>query len=139
MINSSSPDEEIRQQEILYLESLRTLNLRAFLSHYHDDVFGWPGDQPAPMEKAAIGQAEAAEMAAIQPGSITIESLTSHVRTFGKVGIIDCEMHFDAITKDGAPLSTDMRWTHTWLRTEAGWKIIGGMSLPVSPTPNING
>ena len=135
MSNPSSPDEEICQQEIRYLESLRTLNLDAFLSHYHDDVFGWPSDQPAPVEKAAIGQAEALEMAAIQPGSVIINLKTSHVRTFGEVGIIYCEMHFGAITRDGSPLSTDMRWTHTWLRTDKGWKIIGGMSAPYNPSP----
>jgi ketosteroid isomerase-like protein len=82
--------------------------------------------------KAAIGQAEALEMAAIQPGSVTIELKTSHVRTFGEIGIIYCEMHFGAIMKDGVPLSMDMRYTHTWLWTEAGWKIIGGMSVPLS-------
>jgi hypothetical protein len=40
MSNSSNPGEEILQQEILYLDSLRALNLDTFLSHYHDDVFG---------------------------------------------------------------------------------------------------
>jgi len=139
MSDPVNSEEEIRQHEIACLETLRALDLTTFLSFYHEDVYGWPGDQTGPVGKAAIGLAEAAEMEAIQPGTVTIELKTSQVRTFGEVGVIYCEMHFGAIMKDGAPLSTDLRWTHTWLRTQGGWKIIGGMSLPVSHPPLTNG
>jgi ketosteroid isomerase-like protein len=132
MSGTSNAAEEIREQERAYLESMQALNLEAFLAHYHDDLLGWPSDQAEPVDKTAMRQSEVVEMAAIEPGSVAIEMKSMGVRVFGDVGIIYCKVHFSAVMMDGAPITVHSRYIHTWLRTEAGWKIIGGMSAPLT-------
>ena len=123
--------DELEKLERAYLESLQALDLDAFMAHYHDDLLGWPSGQTELVDKTALRQAEATEMAAIKPGSMVINVETMGVKVCGETGIIYCKLDYSAVMNDGALINVHQRYAHTWLRTENGWKIFGGMSAPL--------
>ena len=83
------------------------------------------------MNKGGIHQRVAGLLAAIELKSATVELKPMSVRLYGHVGVVHYEAHARAQTRTGTAIDDRERYTHTWLRTEQGWKIIGGMSAPL--------
>ena len=125
-------EDEVWSQEVAYWEYRKAADLDSYLSLWHEDVIGWPNNQSSPMNKDGIHQVVAGKLAAIQLETATVELKPMSVRVFNNVGLAYYEAHTRATTKAGADIATQERFTHTWLRTENGWKIIGGMSAPLS-------
>jgi len=63
--------------------------------------------------------------------SYAIEQLA--VRVTGDIAINHYRIKAQWVTREGAAARTDaLRITHTWIRTNGTWQIIGGMSAPVN-------
>lgn len=135
MTTKSNLEDEVWNQEVAYWEYIKTADLDSFRSLWHDDVIGWPNNKSSPMNKDGIYQLVAGILASIQPETATIEIKPVSVRVYNNnIGITHYEVHTRATTKAGAEIDTQERFTHTWLRTENDWKIIGGMNAPL-PRP----
>jgi ketosteroid isomerase-like protein len=119
MTTSVTDEEEVWAGEVSYWETLKAFDLDGYTSLWHDSVVGWPHGQPAPIDKSAFVKLAGGAMEVLRPGS-------------GDVGIAYLQVHWCAMTNDGAEIQFDERITHTWLRTHEGWKIIGGMSAPAT-------
>ncbi len=64
--------------------------------------------------------------------SYSIEQLAIHVT--GDVAIDHYRIKANWANNEGTEVRTDaFRITHTWIRTNGEWQIIGGMSAPVNP------
>jgi len=125
-------EDEVWSQEVAYWEYLKAADLDSYLSLWHKDVIGWPNNQASPMNKDGIHQLAAGILAEIQLEPATVELKPMSVRVFNNnVGIAYYEAYTRATTKAGTEIAIQERFTHTWLRTENGWKIIGGMSAPL--------
>jgi ketosteroid isomerase-like protein len=84
------------------------------------------------MEKEGIHQLMSGIVASLHLELITVDLKPKAVRIFGDFGIVHYEVHIKAFLKAGSELVVHERLTHTWLKTENGWKIICGMSAPLS-------
>lgn len=129
-MTSTNVTDELWHQEVAYWEYLKAADLDSYRSLWHEDVIGWPNNQPAPMDKDGIYQLVAGILASLQgPGSSEI--IRRSVRIYGNIGIAYYEAHITVTTKAGEIITTHERFTHTWLRSDNGWQIIGGMSAPL--------
>jgi ketosteroid isomerase-like protein len=67
----------------------------------------------------------------IELQSYSIEQLA--IQVTGDVAIDHYRIKTTWASKDGTKARTDaMRITHTWIRTNGTWQILGGMSAPVN-------
>lgn len=123
-------EEEVWGGEVAYWDSLKAFDLERYASLWHESVVGWPHGQPAPIGKSVFVQLASGTMATLRPGSGEVQLNRLAVRVQGDVGITHLQVHGCATTTAGDDIRFDERITHTWLRTEEGWKIIGGMSAP---------
>ena len=85
----------------------------------------WPFNQLVPINKDDLHQAAADILASFQPESIEIKPQRMSVQAYGDIGIVYHEITLTAVTKAGADITFHRKMTHTWLRTENGWKING--------------
>jgi ketosteroid isomerase-like protein len=69
-----------------------------------------------------------AALESIRLESASYELKPLSVRVIGEFSIVYYEAHAIAETKAGQEIATYERYTHIWMRTARGWKIIGGMS-----------
>lgn len=130
MTTGAADEDEVWAGEVAYWESLKAFDLERYASLWHESVVGWPHGQPAPIGKSMFVHIAGGAMATLRPGSgeVQLRRLAVHVQ--GDVGITYLQVHWWATTTAGADVRFDERITHTWLRTDEGWKIIGGMSSP---------
>ena len=129
-----NPEDEVWSQEIAYWGYAKVADLDCFISLWHKDGIGWPNNQPTPVNREGARKHVAEAFEALRLDSLSIDIKPLSVRIYGDVGITYFETRSSVTTKDGTKVSEHDRATHTWLRTEKGWKIIGGMEAPlVSP------
>ena len=128
MQGKSDLTDEVWNQEVTYWEYLKALDLDAFLSLWHEDFIGWPNNQSVPINKDGMHKVVEEGFASIQVKSVAYELKRFSVSVYGDIGIVYYEAHAIAETKDGQEIATHERYTHIWMRTANGWKIIGGMS-----------
>jgi ketosteroid isomerase-like protein len=132
MQGTSDLTDEVWSQEAAYWESLAAADLDAFLSLWHEDCIGWPNNQPVPINKAGLFKMLDTAFESIRFESASYELKPLSVRVIGEFGFVYYEAHASAETKDGQEIATHEKYTHTWMRTANGWKIIGGMSASLS-------
>ena len=126
------PEDEVWSQEVAYWRYAETADLDNFISLWHEDGIGWPNNQPAPVNKEGARKHVAEAFDSLQLDSLSIDIKPLSVRIYGDIGITYFETHTSVTTKDGIKVSESDRATHTWLRTDKGWKIIGGMEAPLT-------
>jgi ketosteroid isomerase-like protein len=128
MQGKSDLTDEVWSQEVAYWDYLTAADLDAFLSLWHEDFIGWPNNQPVPINKTGLRKMMDAAFKTIRLESASYDLKPYSVRVIGEISIVYYEAHASAETKDGQEIATHERYTHIWMRTTKGWKIIGGMS-----------
>jgi ketosteroid isomerase-like protein len=94
---------------------------------------GWPFVSAAPVQKDHITDWITNNTSkALKLQSYSIEQLAVHVT--GDIAIDHYRIKANWVSSDtGEVVRTDaMRITHTWIRTNGTWQILGGMSAPVN-------
>ena len=132
MVDESMLRDEVWNQEVAYWEYLRTANLENYMSLWHEDVVGWPNNHEEPTNKEGIHQLMSGLVNALQLESITFDLKPKVVRIFGDIGVVHYEIHVQGLLKTGSEIAVHERIIHTWLKTDNGWKIISGMSAPLT-------
>jgi ketosteroid isomerase-like protein len=132
MTTKSSLEDEVWGQEVAYWEYVKAADLDSYLSLWHEEAVGWPNNQLTPMNRSNIYQLVDGALAALDLATYKVELKRMSVHVVGSIGITFYETYTQATMKTGAEISTRERMTHTWLRTRNGWKIIGGMSAPLT-------
>ncbi len=127
----SLPQKEVWQMEEAYWRDVKAFDEPHYMKLWHENFLGWPRDQKLPVGKAALGEAVHRKFA--RKGTLEYEILSKSVAVTGDVGITQYAVKATFVGVDGQNTSYTSRVTHTWLKTKAGWQIIGGMSAPFDP------
>jgi len=114
-------------------EYVKTNNLEKYRALWHEDFLGWPFVSSAPVRKDHITDWITSNTSkGVKLQSYSTEELAIHVT--GDVAIDHYRIKAKWANNEGAEVRTDaFRITHTWIRTNGEWQIIGGMSAPVNP------
>ncbi len=125
---------EIWNLEKSYWEYVKANDLQKYRALWHDDFVGWPFVSAAPVQKDHITDWITNNTSkGLKLQSYSIEQLA--VRATGDIAIDHYRLKANWAKSDtGEVVRTDaMRITHTWIRTNGTWQILGGMSAPVNP------
>ena len=127
-----SPSERaVWEEEETYWHLLKAENRQQYLDLWDDRFVGWPRFETEPIRKDRITRF----MAERRGLDYKLEPLS--VREYGKdvvIALYRATVHgMDAAgTNENTRTS---RLIHTWMKTEKGWQIIGGMSADDQTSP----
>lgn len=134
--NTASPsrtDAQIWNLEKAYWEYVKTNDLEKYRALWHNNFVGWPLVSAAPVRKDHITDWITNNTSkGLKLQSYDIEQLA--IQVTGDVAINHYRIKLNWTKNDtGEVVRTDtLRITHTWIRTNDTWQIIGGMSAPVN-------
>ena len=136
--SASSQERTANEQAVWKLERaywgyVQALDLDSYKKLWHPNFVGWPNLSARPARKDHITDW-------ITTRSDKGERLQSFklVEADSQATENLVETHYWLTStwagKDASPKTSTIRVSHTWIRTPAGWQIIGGMSAP-EPNP----
>jgi ketosteroid isomerase-like protein len=124
---------QVWNQEKAYWEYVKANELEKYRALWRDDFVGWPSISPAPVRKDHITDWITENTSkGLKLQSYSIEQMA--IQVTGNVAIT----HYRIKASWGKGTATEttkadaVRITHTWIRTDNGWQILGGMSAPVN-------
>lgn len=128
---TASSDAQIWNLEKAYWDDVKASDLERYRALWHEDFVGWPFVDSAPVHKDHITDWITNNTSkGLRLQSYAIEQLAVHVT--GDVAIDHYRIKMTWANNEGTDNRTDiMRITHTWIRSDGTWQIIGGMSAPV--------
>jgi ketosteroid isomerase-like protein len=129
----SGDEETLWNLERAYWRYVENNDLAAYSGLWHQNFLGWPSISAVPVDKDHItdwitsqtSQGLVFKSVAFKPAAIQVTGDVASVCYWITVRWLDKE-------GNGAPHT--LRITHTWLKTEENWRIIGGMSMPEQET-----
>jgi ketosteroid isomerase-like protein len=126
-------DDPVWQMEKSYWRHVKAGDIERYTSLWHEDFVAWPSFADKPVR----GGAAANWLREIKDKGFTVRCQLRReaVQYFGDVAVAHyaCQIVYEH--QDGSVASQGTyRITHTWMKVEAQWKIIGGMSTEVGPT-----
>jgi ketosteroid isomerase-like protein len=133
--NSAKGEAQIWQLEKAYWEYVKANDLEKYRALWHENFVGWPFVSPVPVRKDHItdwitsNTSKGVILQFLQ--SYSIEQFA--IQVTGDIALNHYRINATWANSAGAEVKTDrMRITHTWIRTQGTWQIIGGMSAPVN-------
>jgi len=120
------PEETIWALEELYSAYHRDANHDGVLSIWHDQFLGWPDPEPQPANKEQGARYLRREFPT--PASLTFHIQREGIRILGDVVINYYTLHTLSKDEDGREQRRSVRVTHTWIKEEGQWRLLGGMS-----------
>ena len=131
--DSAKQEAQVWNLEKAYWEYLKTNDLEKYRALWQEDFLGWPFVSSAPVRKDHITDWITSNTSkGVKLQSYSIEQLAIHVT--GDVAIDHYRIKANWANNEGTEVRTDaFRITHTWIRTNGEWQIIGGMSAPMNP------
>lgn len=110
-----------------YFVNLYKANYPEVISLYDTHFLGWPNGLKHP-----IGVEESTrfmKQLIPKPTSCMIRIEQAGISVVGKTALTQYTLHVDCKDISGGPKTQSSRITHTWIKKETGWKLIGGMSI----------
>ena len=117
-------EKAVWQQEETYWRLLHDNQKTAYLALWDERFVGWPRFEANPAGKDSIASGFFAPVSEYKLVPLS-------VREYGKNLVIT--FYRVSITRNGVTRTS--RLTHTWMRSKAGWQIIGGMSADDVSSP----
>ena len=133
LASAASDDEtKIWNLEKAYWEYVKANDLEKYRALWHKDFLGWPFVSPQPARKDHITDWITANTSkGVKLQSYSIEEAA--IQVTGDIAINHYRITGNWANDGGAETKTDrLRITHTWIRTNDTWQILGGMSAPVN-------
>ena len=130
--DTAKDEAQVWRLEKAYWEYVKSNDLEKYRALWHEDFVGWPLVSSAPVHKDHITNWITANTSkGIKLQSYSIEQLA--IQVTGDIAINHYRIKAKWVTSHKAEARTDaLRITHTWIRTNETWQIIGGMSAPVN-------
>jgi ketosteroid isomerase-like protein len=122
----SQDEEEIWSLEEDYISYFSKADKEAILSLYHPDFLGWPDSESHPAGKKRA--AEFLEENYPEPMQVMSQITKEGIRIVDDIAITHYLVTFSWIDEDKSEHKTRTRITHTWIKENSEWKILGGMS-----------
>jgi ketosteroid isomerase-like protein len=124
--NGDNVEEEIWSLEEDYISYFGEANHDAILSLYHSQFLGWPDSRNHPLGK--ISAAKFLEKNYPGPIQVNLQISREDIRILGDIAITHYLLHTSWIDDEGVEQKRESRLTHTWIKEDSQWKILGGMS-----------
>jgi ketosteroid isomerase-like protein len=127
----SAEERAVWEQEQSYWKYVQAGDLESYRKLWHPNFVGWPNSSARPKSKNHITDwiadytRKGLHLKSYDLGPAASQATGNLVMTY--YWITD-----RWVDKQGHGKEETSRITHTWLRTPAGWQIIGGMSAPVT-------
>jgi len=119
-------EEGIWSLEEAYISYFREANHNAILSLYHSQFLGWPDSRNHPVGRNNL--AIFLEKNYFEPSRSVFEIKRKGIRIVGDVVITHYSLNVSRIDDEGLKQTEESRLTHTWIKENSQWKILGGMS-----------
>ena len=126
-------EAQIWNLEKAYWDYVKANDLEKYRALWHDDFVGWPFVSAGPVRKDHVTDWITTNTSkGLKLQSYSTEQLA--VRVTHDIAIDHYRLKANWTKSDtGEVARTDvMRITHTWIRTNGTWQILGGMSAPVN-------
>jgi hypothetical protein len=119
-------EEEIWALEESYFANLYKANYEGVLAIVHSQFLGWPDAVPKPIDREE--SARFMKQLAPKPTSCTFKIERSGIRLLGEVALTQYIIHVNCGDTAGVTKTQSSRITHTWVKEDSIWKLLGGMS-----------
>ena len=122
-------EEEIWEMEEAYFINLYRANYGGILTLVHPQFLGWPTNL-----SKTIGREESAEFMKRlipQPTPCTIRIKRAGLQQSGDTALTQYVLYVDCPAASGIVRTQSSRITHTWIRQNGQWKLLGGMSADI--------
>lgn len=119
-------EEEIWSLEEDYISYFGKANHEGILSLYHSQFLGWPDSELHP-----TGKTRAAEFLVEkypEPTQSVFKIKREGIRIIEDVVITHYLLILSWIDDEGVEQTKESRLTHTWIKEDSHWRILGGMS-----------
>ena len=127
----SANEKAVWKLEHSYWEYVKAADLERYRSLWHPNFVGWPSSSATPARKDHITD----WITKYQKKGLHLESYTLEPAASQATANVVVTHYWIAdrwVDKNGVGQAKPSRITHTWIRTPAGWQIIGGMSAAVT-------
>lgn len=127
--NPAEPDgveEEIWALEEAYFTNLYAADYDAVLAITHRRFLAWPRAAAQPIDKE--GSARFMRQLVSKPASCTVRIEREGIRVLGDVVLTQYTVNVNFSDTDAAAKTQSSRITHTWVRENDRWQLLGGMS-----------
>ena len=127
---SPSEAEQVGAAEEAYWRYVKAQDTKSYLALWAEDFAGWPIMDWHPIRKTDI-------VAFVAKGGLSqVTSYELHresVDVHGAAAIAFYRAKMSRREVNGKELITTFRMTHTWMKHDGAWKIVGGMSAEEPP------
>jgi hypothetical protein len=131
----SAEEQAVWKLEHSYWEDVKALDLNSYRNLWHPNFVGWPMVSSQPQRKDHITDWITAYTAkGLHLKSYTLEPAASQMT--GNVIVVHYWLTYLWTDKNDSGEPHTMRITHTWIRADKTWQIIGGMSAAETSTRN---
>jgi ketosteroid isomerase-like protein len=120
-------EKEIWALEESYFANLYKANYEGVLALVHGEFLGWPGAVPQPIDREE--SARFMKQLVPKPTSCSFKIERNGIRLLGETALTQYVIHVTCSDTAGVAKTQSSRITHTWVKEEAGWKLLGGMSF----------
>jgi hypothetical protein len=128
LAQSSIDEEAVWKLEHSYWEYVKAQDVASYKTLWHEKFLGWPSYSPQPVRKDHIVDWIARYAAkGLLLKSYSIEPAGSQAT--GQLVVVHYRVRTVWANNAVSEQPETLRITHTWLRGEKGWQIIGGMSM----------
>jgi hypothetical protein len=120
-------DPEVWKMEETYWRYVKEGDVERYTALLHSDFLGWACETAQPERIATI--ANWVNDVRVGKRRLTYELKPHGIQRFGSVGLVQYSVRMIWDYPDGKRTNTNDHWkfTHTWLRTPSGWRMLGGM------------
>ena len=125
--------EKVWSLEEAYFTNLYKANYEGVLAIVHSQFLGWPSTLPQPINK----EESACFMKKLCPNPTlcTLKIERSGIRVLENVALTEYTLNVKYSDNDGIVKTQSSRITHTWIKDDNTWKLLGGMSYKNEPLP----
>lgn len=129
---ATNDESQVWNLEKAYWEYVKANDLEKYRALWHENFLGWPFVNSEPVRKDHITDWISMNTSkGIKLQSYSIEQVA--IQITGDIAVTQYRIKMNWANDQGPETKNDtMRITHTWLRKDGTWQIIGGMSAPVN-------
>jgi len=118
--------EQVWAGEEAYWQIVKAHDAARWATLWSDDFVGWPRTKEHPMRKAqGVSEFKAGAMFG---GVVSYELHRESVEMHGDAGITFYRASWRTRSADGTETMHSARLSHTWMKRDGRWQIVGGMS-----------
>lgn len=128
----SRDEKAVWKEEESYWRFLESRDMDSYLKLFHEQFVSWPYESPRPSDKPAVRQM--IEDLKRSYRLVTYELNPLAIKVIGDIAVVYYSVRYMVETQ-GEQIEDVRRVSHTWIRDDGEWKILGGMSATSGTAP----